>query len=208
MSEQGSAEWLAERCGRVTASRIGDLMAKTKTGWGASRANYLAELVAERLTGKPAERYSNAAMAWGTQTEPDARNAYSFHVNKDVEQIGFVPHPSIAMCGASPDGLVGADGLVEIKCPQTATHIESLRGGAIDKKYMLQMQWQMECTGRQWCDWVSFDPRMPDDMQLLVKRIPRDEAMLAETRAAVCEFLKEIDVTVADLIEKYRRAAA
>lgn len=208
MSTQGTPEWLQERCGKVTASRIGDLMAKTRTGWGASRANYLAELVAERLTGSPADKYSSSAMAWGTQTEPDARNAYSFQVNKDVEQVGFIPHPSISMAGASPDGLVGADGLVEIKCPQTATHIESLLGGAIDRKHMLQMQWQMECTGRQWCDWVSFDPRMPDDMQLLIKRVARDEDLLAEIRECVCAFLGEVDATVAQLTAIYRKAAA
>lgn len=208
MSDQGSAEWLAERCGKVTASRIGDLMAKTKTGWGASRANYKAELIAERLTKAPAERYTNDAMAWGTQTEPDARAAYSFHVNRDVEQVGFIPHPSIAMSGASPDGLVGTDGLVEIKCPKTATHIDSLLDASIDRKYVLQMQWQMECTGRKWCDWVSFDPRLPDDMQLLVKRVARDDDMLAEVRAAVCDFLAEVDATVAALLAKYRKEAA
>jgi len=128
MIEQGSIEWFAERCGKVTASRVADVIARTKTGWGASRANYMAQLVAERLTGNVAESYSNAAMQWGIDMEPEARKTYEFFTNNTVEPASFVPHRSIADTGASPDGYVGADGLVEIKCPNTATHIDTLIG--------------------------------------------------------------------------------
>ena len=136
---QGTPEWHAIRLGKVTASRVADVMAKTKTGYGASRANYMAELIAERLTGAPAERYTNAAMQWGTDKEPEARALYEFLTDAAVAQIGFVAHPTISMSGASPDGLVGYDGLVEIKCPNTATHIDTLLGVSGPSKYMLQM---------------------------------------------------------------------
>ncbi len=205
---QGSAEWLALRCGRATASRMADIMAKTKTGWGASRANYLAELVAERLTGEPAEKFTNAAMAWGTEKEPAARDAYEFLTGETVEQVGFIPHPHIPMTGASPDGLVGAAGMVEIKCPNTATHIETLLDGSVPQKYVLQMHWQMECAGRRWCDFVSYDPRLPMPMRLFVTRVNLDEALIADMRENVAAFLREVDAKVAALTEKFQRRAA
>lgn len=201
--EQGSSEWFAIRCGRVTASRVADVIAKTKAGWGASRANYMAELVAERLTGQPAERYSNAAMAWGTEKEPEARLAYEFETDQEVSQVGFVPHPSIGMSGASPDGRVGKCGLVEIKCPSTATHIETLLLQAIPQKYVTQMMWQMACDGRDWCDFVSFDPRLPENMRLFVSRVNRDATVIAELERDVTAFLAELDAKVAALVAKY-----
>lgn len=208
MTEQGSAEWHAKRCGKVTASRIADMMAKTKAGWGASRTNYRAQLVAERLTGIVADSYTNEAMEWGAATEAEARDAYSFYCNADVVQIDFVDHPSIEMTGCSPDGLVSEHGLVEIKCPNTATHITTLLGGTIPGKYQLQMLWQMACTGRQWCDFVSFDPRMPDDMRMFVQRLERDDAKIAEIAAEVGVFLGEVDAMVSDLTALYRNQAA
>ena len=206
---QGSDEWKALRCGRVTASRVADIIARTKSGYSASRANYLAELVAERLTGTVSEGFTNAAMEWGTANEADARLAYCFRADADVTEIGFVHHPSIAMTGASPDGLVDADGLVEIKCPNTATHIETLLTGTVPGKYVTQMFWQMACTGRAWCDFVSFDPRMPEEMRLFVARVPADAARIAELEAEVRTFLFELDTTVRRLSERYgfRRAA-
>lgn len=201
---QGSAEWHAARLGKATASRISDIIAKTKSGWGASRKNYLAELVAERLTGVPAEGFQNAAMKWGTDTEPQARAAYEFFTDNAVVEVGFVDHPSIPMSGASPDGLVGDTGLVEIKCPTTATHIDTLLNKAIPDKYMVQMQWQMACTGRAWCDWVSFDPRMPEDLRLFVRRIEADTDRIRELEMAVTTFLTELDNTV----EALRKHAA
>jgi putative phage-type endonuclease len=200
---QGSPEWFAIRCGKVTASRVADVVAKTKTGWGASRANYMAELIAERLTGESAERYTNAAMQWGTDKEPEARAAYEFRTDLAVTEIGFVMHPQIYASGASPDGLVAADGLVEIKCPNTATHIETLLGGSVPSKYVTQMQWQMACTGRQWCDFVSFDPRMPESMRLFVHRIKRDGIHISTLETDIRSFLAEVDDKVKSLTGLY-----
>ncbi len=205
---QGSAEWLAIRVGKVTASRVADVVAKTKTGYGASRANYMAELIAERLTGAPAERYTNAAMAWGTEKEPEARALYEFLTDAEITQVGFVPHPTISMSGASPDGLVSDDGLVEIKCPNTATHIDTLLGQSIPAKYETQMQWQMACTGRQWCDFVSYDPRMPDSMRLFVKRVERDSLIIDDLSFDVSTFLVELDHKVENLLALYERKEA
>ena len=208
MIEQGSPEWFAQRCGKATASKIADIIATTKSGPSASRKNYLAQLVAERLTQTVAESYSNAAMQWGTEKEPEARAAYAFLYadGVDVDPAEFVTHPSIEMAGASPDGLVGADGLVEIKCPNTATHIETLLGGKVDSKYITQIQWQLACTGRAWCDFVSYDPRMPEHLAIWVKRVPRDDAMIEELESAVRVFLAEVAATVTAL-EAYAEAA-
>lgn len=202
---QGSDAWRQARLGKATASRIADIIAKTRSGWGASRKNYLAELVAERLTGTPADSYSNAAMRWGIETEPHARAAYEFFTDAPVQEVGFIDHPSIDMSGASPDGLVGEDGLVEIKCPATATHIDTLLNGTIPNKYIVQILWQMTCTGRAWCDWISFDPRMPEDMRLFVKRILRDDDLIAELETEVAAFLAEVDATIAALQERIAR---
>jgi putative phage-type endonuclease len=203
VSEQGSQEWLRERAGKVTASRIADLMAKTKSGYGASRANYAAQLIAERLTGCVAPSFTNAAMIHGTETEPEARRAYEFFVDCDVQQVGFVPHPIINMAGASPDGLVGTDGLLELKCPTTATHIETLLTGAIPDKYFKQMQFQMACTDREWCDFASYDPRMPERMRLFVKRVNRDAEAVGEIETEIRAFLTEIAAKVEALSAAY-----
>ncbi len=200
MTDQGSDAWFAERCGKVTASRIADLMAKTKTGFSSSRANYAAQLVTERLTKCVTPSFSNAAMIHGTETEPDARRAYEFFADRDVQEVGFVPHPSIGMAGASPDGLVGDDGLLEIKCPNSATHIDVLLTGAIPDKYVKQMMFQMACTGRQWCDFASYDPRLPERMRLWVKRVPRDAALIDEIETAVVELIAEVDDKVGKLL--------
>jgi putative phage-type endonuclease len=205
---QGSPEWKAARLGRVTASRVADAVAKTKTGWGASRANYMAELIAERLTGEAAEGFTSAAMQWGTEHEAEALAAYSFRHDADVVSVGFVPHPSIAMSGASPDGLIGDDGLVEVKCPNTSTHIDTLLEAGIPSKYVLQMQWQMACTGRAWCDFLSFDPRLPESMRLYVQRVERAPAVIAELERDIIGFLAELDDRVAALRAKYERKAA
>jgi putative phage-type endonuclease len=207
MIEQRTDEWLSERCGKVTASAIYKVMARTKSGYGADRTNYHAQLVAERLTGFPAENFTNAAMQWGIDTEAQARAMYTLETGNDVVETGFHPHPTIALSGASPDGLVGDVGLVEIKCPNTATHIATLTGSGIDRKYILQMQWQMACVGRDWCDFASFDPRLPDEMQLHVRRVRRDGDLLAEIEAEVTKFQAEVDETVAKLSEQYRKAA-
>jgi putative phage-type endonuclease len=200
---QGSPEWFAARVGKVTASRVADVVAKTKTGWGASRANYMAELIAERLTGESAPSFTNAAMQWGTEKEPDARAAYEFRTDADVVAIGFVDHEKIHMAGASPDGLIGDVGLVEIKCPNTSTHIDTLLGQAVPAKYITQMQWQMACTGRAWCDFVSYDPRMPEAMRLFVQRVERDKELIASLEADVTAFLAEVEKKAAELTARY-----
>jgi putative phage-type endonuclease len=208
MHEQGSPEWLLERCGKVTASRIADLMARTKTGWGASRINYASQIICERLTGCVAPSFTNAAMIHGTETEPEARRAYEFFVDCDVQQVGFVPHPTINMAGASPDGLVGNDGLLELKCPNSATHIETLLSGEIPDKYHKQMQFQMACTGRAWCDFASYDNRLPERMRLFVQRVNRSTPTVKEIEAEVSAFLAEIDQTVAQLRARYEQLEA
>jgi len=190
---QGSSEWFAERLGKVTASKIADMTAKTKTGWGATRANYAAQLIAERLTGQAVESFSNAAMQWGVNTEAQARAAYVFMTDIPVAEVAFVNHPTISMSGASPDGLGGNDGLVEIKCPNTATHLDTLLGAEIDGKYIKQMQWQMACTGRLWCDFVSFDPRLPVELQMKIRRVERDQPLIDALEKDVSEFLAEIE---------------
>jgi putative phage-type endonuclease len=207
MIAQGSAEWFAVRCGKVTASRVADVIAKTKTGYGASRANYAAELIAERLTQSTAPSFTNAAMQHGVEQEPHARRAYADLMGVEVAEIAFVDHPEIAMSGASPDGLVGLDGLVEFKCPNTATHLDTLLSETVPGKYVTQMQWQMACTGRAYCDFASFDPRLPPSMQLFVKRVERDASLILDLEAQVADFLAEIDAKVAALTERYARAA-
>ncbi len=206
--QQGSPEWYAERCGLVTASRIADVIARVKSGWGASRANYAAQLVAERLTGRIEDRYVSPEMRWGTETEPLARAAYAFITDEHVEEVGFVRHPAIEMAGASPDGLVGADGLVEFKCPNTSTHIDTLLGVGLPDKYYVQMQWQMVCTDRAWTDFVSFDPRLPESMRLFIRRVYRDEKRIAELESVVRGFLAEVDRIVTQLQELYGHAEA
>ena len=208
MIEQRTEEWFKQRLGKVTASRIADVIAKTKTGPSASRANYMAQLIAERLTGQQQESYSSAAMEWGTQTEPLARSAYEINTGRIVLESGFVLHPDIKEAGASPDGIVWNAGLIEIKCPNTATHIETLLSKEAPSKYMAQMQWQMACTGRQWCDFVSFNPSFPAEMQLHVKRITRDDKLIGELEEQIGEFLKEVEFTCAKLVETYKQPIA
>lgn len=211
---QGTEEWLRARVGKVTASRVHDIVATTRSGgFTAGRKNYMAELVTERLTGEPAPKYTNSTMAYGLECEPEARAAYVRHTSNmikavSVEEVGFVEHPTIANAGCSPDGLVNADGLVEIKCPNTATHLETLLTSKIDVEYIDQMQFQMACTGRQWCDFVSYDKRLPEPMRLHVLRVPRDDKAIGKLELETNLFLNELNATVALLREKYPTAEA
>jgi len=205
--DQRTDDWFANRLGKVTASAIYKVMARTKSGYGADRANYHAQLVAERLTGAKQDGFSNAAMQWGIDQEHNAREAYAALTGEHPVEIGFIDHPTIPMSGASPDGLVGFDGLIEVKCPNTATHIATLTGAGIERKYLLQMQWQMACTERDWCDFVSYDPRLPAEMQLHVRRVHRDDIMLAEVNSEVSAFLAEVEATVETLTDLYKKAA-
>lgn len=207
MIEQGTPEWHALRVGKVTASRVADVTRKLKSGGiSKDRDRYMGELIAERMTGTPTKRFVNGDMEWGTLNESAARMAYSMFADTDVEQVAFVVHPTIEQSGASPDVLVG-DGLVEIKCPATHTHIATLLGAPIDPDYATQMLWQMACTGRRWCDFVSFDPRMPADMQLHVVRFERDDVKIASLEAEVRKFLSDLAETEAALLKRYREAA-
>lgn len=206
--EQRSDEWFAARLGRVTGSRVADVIARTKSGYSASRANYMAELICERLTGQQGERFTSPAMIWGTETEPQARAAYEFVTDNSVTETGLALHPTIADFGASPDGLVAEMGLVEIKCPSTATHLETLLDEVIHGKYLTQMQAQMACTGREWCDFVSFDPRLPADLQLWVKRVDRDPAFISQMEAEIVDFLGELEGKINALRGKFMKDAA
>ena len=203
--EQGTEAWKLAKCGWVGASRVADIIAKTRTKGepSASRATYMGQLIAERLTGIPMDSFKSEAMQFGTDTEAEARAAYQFEAGVLVAKTGFVPHPTIHMAGASPDGLIGEDGLLECKCPNTSTHVDALLGKSIPGRYVTQMQWQMASTGRKWCDYVSFDPRMPEQMRLHIQRVQRDSSMIAELEAAVREFLAELDKKLAALTALY-----
>ena len=203
MIEQRTPEWFAERLGKITASRIADVVGKTKSGsYGAARKNYMAELLCQRLTGQQEEKFTSAAMQHGTDTEPAARAMYMLETGTDGTETGFIPQPSLVMRGASPDGLVGEDGLIEIKCPNTATHLEFLQNRKPKHEYLLQMQWQMACTGRQWCDFVSYDDRLPEKLAYRCIRIPRDNKLIADLEEEAVKFLTELDETVRQLEEQ------
>ena len=197
--KQGTEAWFNARCGRVTASEIVNVLAFLKKGGeSAARAAYKAKIVAETLTGAPAlDGYLSPFMQHGTEMEPFARAAYEMRTDQMVDQVGFVIHPSIERAGASPDGLCDPDGCVEIKAPKTETHIRYMLAGVVPEEYEPQMMWEMACTGRQWCDFVSVDMRLPARHQLFIKRLPRDEARIAEIEAAVLQFLGEVDEMIA-----------
>jgi len=199
--QQGTEAWHQMRLGKVTASRVADLLAKTKTGPSASRGNYLIELALQRVTKTIEQSYTNDAMAWGTATEPQARVAYEVATGNFVDQVAFVDHPTIAGFGCSPDGLVGSDGLIEIKCPSSATHWSYIKANEPPNKYVIQMQSQMAVTGAKWCDFVSFDPRMPQRSQLFVMRVMRDPEYILYMEAEISSFLKEVEKEV-QLMEK------
>ena len=195
--QQGSDEWFAARLGKVTASRAADVL--TKKG-SAARANLSAQLVLERLTNTKGESFSSAAMQWGVDQEPFARAAYEAHSGVWVDTVGFVQHPTIERAGASPDGLVGHDGLVEIKCPNTSTMIDTLLTGKVPSNYVAQMQMQMACTGRAWCDYAVFDSRMPVKAQLFVKRVQRDQKYIDDLEKEIIAFLAEVEISYQFLI--------
>ena len=202
MIEQGSPEWHQMRCGKLTASRVADMLASIKSGESASRKNLRTNLVIERLTKSKSESFTNSAMQWGTETEPQARAAYEIQTGNFVDQIAFVDHLTIANFGCSPDGLVVLDGLIEIKCPNTATHIEYIESGKPPRKYVIQMMSQMSCTGRDWCDFVSFDPRLPDGLNMLVVRVMRDAEMIEQIESEAIKFLAEVEEKYQELFKK------
>ncbi|HFC8542683.1 TPA: lambda exonuclease family protein [Neisseria weaveri] len=200
--KQGTEEWFAARLGKVTASRVSDIVAKTKSGYSASRKNYMAELLCERLTGTQQDGFKSAPMQRGTDLEPKARAVYMIETGRDVTEVGMIPHPSIENSGASPDGLVGNDGLIEIKCPNTATHLEFIRSEKPMDKYYLQMQWQMACTGRAWCDFVSYDDRLINRLAYKCIRVMRDDETIKHLENEVSKFLSELEDLIKELEEK------
>lgn len=195
---QGSPEWFEARRGNVGASSVYKVMAK---GQGKTRRSYMDELLAEKL-GCVIEGFTNAAMERGTELEPIARSQYEIERDAMVQEAGFIMHPTIAGFGASPDGLVGDDGLIEIKCPNTVTHLATLESGTIDRKYQWQMLAQMACTGRQWCDFMSYDDRMPDDLQSVIIRFERDEKKIAQMETEVSAFVAELNERFQAIKEK------
>lgn len=205
MIAQGSEEWFTVRLGKVTASRLSDVMAKTRSGYGAARKNYMMELICQTLSGSREEGFTSSAMQRGIELEPEARNAYEFFKNVDVEETGFAIHSSIDLFGASPDGLVGEDGLLEIKCPNTATHFEFLKTGEPKREYILQMHGQMLCTGRSWCDFVSYDNRL-QGLEFKCVRIERDDQLSEDIVSEVKDFIEELSINL-DLAESMRTAA-
>lgn len=190
---QGSEAWRMARVGSLGASRVGDA-----TGTGATRATLLNNIIDERITGIPTRVFVNEYMQWGTDTEPAARDAYEFMRSLDVVQVGLYRHPTIKGTHASPDGLVGEDGMIEIKCPTTRTHRETITSRKMPKKHMPQVQWQMEVCGRQWVDFISFDPRVRIDKQIFIERIERDSKYIAKLTSGVKLFLEEVDRAVAE----------
>lgn len=204
---QGTEEWKQARAGRVTASRIDAVLSRSRDrkSEGATRRNYKAQVISEILTGRPQENgYTNKAMEDGLEFEPLARSAYELAKGEFVDLVGLVLHPSIERAAASPDGLVGKDGLVQFKCPFPATHIGYLLAGEVPPEYQPQMLWEMACTERAWCDFVSYCPAFPPHLQLFVVRFPRDEKRIVEITAEVNVFLNEVD----EIIERLNRKAA
>lgn len=201
---QGSEAWKALRLGKVTASKVQDIIARTKSGYSASRANYRADLVLERITKAPRDCFQTAAMLHGIETEPEACDAYCRHMLCTVSEVGFVDHPRIERTGASPDRLVGEDGMIEVKCPQPAAHLDILLSGKVPEKYITQICWQFACLPeRTWADFVSYSPAFPEAMRLFIQRIPRDDALIAELEKEVEIFLREVDDAEAQLRAKY-----
>jgi putative phage-type endonuclease len=200
--EQGTDAWFAARSGRVTASALSNVMMKRTT---AGYSNYKAQIICERVTGRPTETFTSAAMSYGTDTEPMARAVYEMETGIDVVEVGFIAHPTIEWSGASPDGLVGDSGLIEIKCPQPKKHIANLMGGCIDRGYMLQMQWQMECTGRDWCDFVSFNDTFPEEMRIKIERVNKDLELVSEISQSVVDFLTECETEIGELRKRYTK---
>lgn len=194
-AEQRSDEWFNARLGKATASRFNDIMSVTKTGYGAGRKNYRAELVIERITDKKEDSYTNTAMQWGIDNEPIARLAYESETGDTVDEASFVQH-DLLEAGASPDGYVWDGkrrGVLEIKCPNSATHIATLQSGKLPFQYIAQVQGQMWITKARFARFVSFDPRMPINAQMIVIDVPRDESYIKRLEEEVTKFLEEVD---------------
>lgn len=200
---QGSDEWFAARVGKVTASRVADIIAKTKSGVSTSRANYMAELVCERLTGIPAERHVSDPMRWGAENEGAARTAYEFLECEKVEQVGLIDHPTISMAAASPDGIVGGVKILEIKCPNTATHLGTLGLKQVSSRHLTQIHWQASCTRCIAADFVSYDPRLPPRMRYICIPVKINQDYIRQLESEVEKFIAELNEQISDLLVEY-----
>ncbi len=205
MDEQRTEEWFKSRLGKVTASKVADVMKKTKSGYSTARKNYMMQLLCERLTETKKETYTNSIMQRGTDLEPIARFRYEVEAYCIVDECGLIDHATIPRFGASPDGLVDDDGLLEIKCPNTAQHIDFIINDKIIDQYMWQMMAQMSCSNRKWCDFVSFDDRLPEILQYKVKRIFRDEEKILSMEIEISNFLDELQELVEKITIKQRK---
>jgi predicted phage-related endonuclease len=204
---QGSDAWKLRRCGSIGASDAPRVVRRTKTGYSADRDSLMAEKVLERLTGVPVEKFKTAAMLQGTEREPEARMLYEMVRGVEVEEVSLVPHPLIQGSHASPDGYIGGTGLIEIKAPQPAAHLDTLLTETISEAHVVQIQWQMACTGRHWCDFVSFNPDFPAAMQLWISRVERDPRFIGELESEIRQFIRELEAKVAKLSRRYAMAA-
>ena len=200
-AEQRTAQWLQERVGHCTASNFHSVLDRTKTGTeGAKRRNYRAKLTVERIINEPVSGFVNAAMEWGTAQESQARMAYEARTGAMIEEVGFIHHPTLKWVGGSPDGLIGKDGMIECKCPfEPAVHVSVLL--TKECEHLPQIQGLLWITGRQWCDYVSYDPRMPAGLEIYVQRITRDDKFIADLTTAVIAFLAEVAAQHEALLE-------
>ncbi len=208
--QQQTDDWFAARLGHVTASRVKDVMAKGRGGApSATRQNYMMQLLCERLTGKREEGFTSAAMQRGNELEPIARMAYELYADAEVTEAGLILHPHIEGFGASPDGLIlSARGGIEIKCPNTATHVATLQSGKHDPQYEWQMFAQMACAELEWVDFVTFDDRLPDELQYACFRLERDEARIRQMETEIKLFLEELAELEHEMRERMRSKAA
>ena len=204
---QGSEAWRQARCGSIGASDAPRVVRRTKTGYSADRDSLMWDKLIERVTSVPVEITPSKAMLQGTAREPDARVTYSIIKGVEVEQVGLIPHPLIKGAHASPDGYVGTTGLVEIKCPEKKAHGETLINETISNDHIVQMQWQMACTGRHWCDYVSYNPDFPPAMQLWTGRVSRNATLIGELESEIKGFIRELEAKVDRLSRRYAVAA-
>lgn len=194
---QRSGGWFADRCGKVTASRIKDIGAKPVKG---KKYNALTlTILSERITGVQEETPTSKAMQWGIDQEENAIAAYENETGNFVKGTGLIDHPVIKLSGASPDGLVNLDGQIEVKCPSTATHLNTLLTKEIPVEYIPQITWQLACTRREWCDFVSYDPRLPEHLQLVVIRVNAEDLDIAGIEQSVIQFNQKIHQIIAEL---------
>ncbi|EJF82923.1 lambda exonuclease family protein [Candidatus Bartonella washoeensis] len=204
--EQRTAEWFQARLGKVTASNVYNVLNKTAKGLPTSKyEDYKMKLITERLTGEISQSYTTPAMQWGIEHEEDALKEYEFIYDTNVTRCGFVQHPKMEMAGASPDGLIGEDGLIEVKCPQSTSHLRFFMYDEIKPEYIAQMQFQMACTGRKWCHFMSYNPQFvgrSTGLRMKIKRIFRDEKHIEEINKAVESFLAEIEQDMKQILTK------